>query len=150
MLLQCHRRELIQVTSFYGHCSMVQFRHCVLCMVIYVPQSSINFRRSDLAQATRLADTCTFSIFLTFVSLSRVLLDIPRTWLASSAFSNNLSMSFNSIPIWGYFRAMLGLLYSIKISESLKGLSKLHICNILILLHICSKLKSKSLIRLKV
>ena len=45
---------------------------------------------------------------------------------------------------------MLGLLYSIKISESLKGLSKLHMCNILILLYICSKLKSKSLKRLKV
>ena len=59
------------------------------------------------------------------------------------------SLSFNSKPIWGYFRAMLGLLYSIKISESLKGLSELHMCNILILLHICSKLKRKSLKRLR-
>ena len=60
------------------------------------------------------------------------------------------SVSFNLTPIWGYFRAMLGLLYSIKISESLKGLSELHICNILILLHICSILRYKSWKRLKV
>ena len=58
-------------------------------------------------------------------------------------------MSFNLTPIWGYFRAMSGLLYSIKISESLKGLSELHTCNTLILLHICSKSKRKSLIRFK-
>ena len=45
---------------------------------------------------------------------------------------------------------MSGLLYCNKISESLKGLSELHVCNTLILLHICSKLKSKSLKRLKV
>ena len=59
------------------------------------------------------------------------------------------SLSFNSTPIWGYFRATLGLLYSIKIGESLKGLSELHMCNMLMLLHICSKSKRKSLIRPK-
>ena len=60
------------------------------------------------------------------------------------------SVSFNLTPIWGYFRAMSGLLYSITISELLKGLSELHMCNTLILLHICSKSKRKSLIRLNV
>lgn len=39
----------------------------------------INCIMSDLAQATRLSDTCILGILFAFVSLNNVLLDIPST-----------------------------------------------------------------------